>query len=66
MYDLKDDRWLLNLGEIQSADKKVVLTFDDGPSRILQEILDILKDKDVRAVFSGSQACYMPNVRGEG
>lgn len=34
-----------------SAEKSVVLTFDDGPSRILPEILDILKEENVPAVF---------------
>lgn len=31
--------------------KRVYLTFDDGPSRETEKILDILKEKDVKATF---------------
>lgn len=31
--------------------KKVYLTFDDGPSRETEKILDVLKEKDVKATF---------------
>jgi peptidoglycan/xylan/chitin deacetylase (PgdA/CDA1 family) len=48
VYDLKDKRWLK---KIESFENKVVLTFDDGPSRHLLPILDILKEKSVPAVF---------------
>ncbi len=51
MYDLKDDRWIKNANELKTASKKVILTFDDGPSRNLNRILDILKEKDVPAIF---------------
>ncbi|MFZ3578472.1 polysaccharide deacetylase family protein [Virgibacillus sp. DJP39] len=34
-----------------SSEKSVVLTFDDGPSRILPEILDVLKKENIPAVF---------------
>jgi peptidoglycan-N-acetylmuramic acid deacetylase len=34
-----------------SAAKSVALTFDDGPSRVLPEILDILKQENVPAAF---------------
>lgn len=34
-----------------SAGKKVYLTFDDGPSKETEKILDILKKKQVRATF---------------
>ncbi|MFE8699367.1 polysaccharide deacetylase family protein [Cytobacillus sp. FJAT-54145] len=49
MYDSKD------IGVITSIEpkkaKSVVLTFDDGPSRVLPEILDVLREEKVRAVF---------------
>ncbi|MBE4908558.1 polysaccharide deacetylase family protein [Bacillus luteolus] len=32
-------------------EKSVILTFDDGPSRILSQILDVLKDENVPAMF---------------
>lgn len=51
MYDLKDTRWIKNVKQIRKTVKKVVLTFDDGPSRHLNDILDILKDKNVQAIF---------------
>ncbi|WNF36224.1 polysaccharide deacetylase family protein [Bacillaceae bacterium IKA-2] len=51
MYDLKDDRWIKNSKQLRPTEKKVILTFDDGPSRHLKTILDILKDKHVQAMF---------------
>lgn len=48
MYDLNDNRWLQNIGD---AEKKVVLTFDDGPGRYLDGILDILRHNAVPAMF---------------
>ncbi|MGA5688975.1 polysaccharide deacetylase family protein [Cytobacillus pseudoceanisediminis] len=37
--------------EVHASKKTVVLTFDDGPGRVLPEILDILKKENVPAVF---------------
>lgn len=51
MYDLKDDRWIKNSKQLRPTEKKVILTFDDGPSRQLNTILDILSDKHVQAMF---------------
>lgn len=51
MYGLEDERWLKNLSQLRAAEKKVILTFDDGPSRQLNQILDILKKKNVNAFF---------------
>ena len=34
-----------------AADRKVYLTFDDGPSPVTEQILDILKQYDVKATF---------------
>ena len=36
---------------VEEAKKKVYLTFDDGPSSNTSEILDILKEYDVKATF---------------
>lgn len=51
MYDLKDERWIKNSKQLSSTEKKVILTFDDGPSRQLTAILDILREKNVQALF---------------
>ncbi|MFB4164148.1 polysaccharide deacetylase family protein [Alteribacillus sp. JSM 102045] len=51
MYGLKDERWIKNADQIGMKGKKVILTFDDGPSRQLNAILDVLKEKKVPAVF---------------
>jgi peptidoglycan/xylan/chitin deacetylase (PgdA/CDA1 family) len=51
VYDLKDDRWLTNVSDKESARKTVVLTIDDGPSKLLNTILDILQSKNVQVVF---------------
>ena len=37
--------------DFPSYDKQVYLTFDDGPSRNTNRILDILKENDVKATF---------------
>ncbi|SFQ89825.1 Peptidoglycan/xylan/chitin deacetylase, PgdA/CDA1 family [Bacillus sp. cl95] len=34
-----------------NGEKQVILTFDDGPSRVLPQILDILKAEKVPAIF---------------
>lgn len=44
----------LYVGEIPqqtSASNTVYLTFDDGPSPLTENVLDVLKDKDVKATF---------------
>ena len=52
MYGLTDERWIKNCNQVRtSSEKKVVLTFDDGPSRQLPNILDILREKNVPAMF---------------
>ena len=37
--------------ELVTAENTIYLTFDDGPSKRTNEVLDILKKKDVRATF---------------
>ena len=39
------------INPVKSRGKKVYLTFDDGPSSNTDQILDILKDYDVKATF---------------
>ena len=51
MYGLTDERWIINCKQIRTSEKKVVLTFDDGPSRQLTNILEILNKKNVPAMF---------------
>lgn len=38
-------------GVYEGEEKNVFLTFDDGPSPLTKEILDILEEKDVQATF---------------
>jgi peptidoglycan/xylan/chitin deacetylase (PgdA/CDA1 family) len=50
VYDLlEEDITVFNKTKIHTP--SVTLTFDDGPSKLLIPILDILKEKDVQAVF---------------
>jgi peptidoglycan/xylan/chitin deacetylase (PgdA/CDA1 family) len=49
VYDSTDENVLTNLDE--RGEKTVMLTFDDGPGRVLPQILDILKQEHVHAVF---------------
>ena len=41
----------VKINPVKSSGKKVYLTFDDGPSSNTDQILDILKDYDVKATF---------------
>ncbi|WP_139365046.1 polysaccharide deacetylase family protein [Litchfieldia alkalitelluris] len=49
VYDCKDDTILKKVNTNNT--KKVVLTIDDGPSRVLPQLLDVLRDEEVPAVF---------------
>lgn len=51
MYDSQNPEVLSSVPSRISGRRSVILTFDDGPSRVLPEILDILKDSGVPAVF---------------
>lgn len=49
MYDSKDPSVLTSIEA--HPQKSVVLTFDDGPSSVLEPILDVLKEEKVPATF---------------
>ncbi|WLR61452.1 polysaccharide deacetylase family protein [Guptibacillus hwajinpoensis] len=49
MYDSIDQN-VITSGE-KGANKTVILTFDDGPGRVLPKLLDILKKEEVQAMF---------------
>lgn len=51
MNDLQDNRWIKNRNQLVATEKKVILTFDDGPSRYLHSILDILREKNTQVIF---------------
>ncbi|UTR10515.1 polysaccharide deacetylase family protein [Evansella sp. LMS18] len=52
MYDTADDNVITELKRDEvSTGKKVMLTFDDGPGKVLPDILDILKKEDAKAMF---------------
>lgn len=48
----------------RSETKRAFLTFDDGPSTVTTQILDVLKEKEVKATFFvlGSQVESMPEI----
>ena len=45
------EKKLINLEELNKGKKKVYLTFDDGPSNMTAQILDILSQYNVKATF---------------
>ncbi|WP_233569615.1 polysaccharide deacetylase family protein [Planomicrobium sp. Y74] len=51
MYDSQNPEILASVPNRNPDRKTVILTFDDGPSRALPDILDILKDSGTPAVF---------------
>jgi peptidoglycan/xylan/chitin deacetylase (PgdA/CDA1 family) len=48
VYDSSDVNIVTKVSDNQ---KSVILTFDDGPSRLLPQILDVLKEEKVSAMF---------------
>ncbi|PWW25838.1 peptidoglycan/xylan/chitin deacetylase (PgdA/CDA1 family) [Cytobacillus oceanisediminis] len=50
VYDSNDSNVMV-YNKLATSRKTVVLTFDDGPGRVLPEILDILKEEKVPAAF---------------
>lgn len=64
-YDAAETDSESGTAETQEASRKIYLTFDDGPSVNTDEILDILKEYDIKATFfvvgktdAGSEAAY--------
>lgn len=49
MYDSNDSNVVTTSKKVN--EKSVVLTFDDGPSKVLPQLLDVLKSENVPAVF---------------
>jgi len=49
---------------LDTGEKLVYITFDDGPTKLTNQILDILKENDVKATFFliGGQIQYNKNV----
>ena len=54
-YKISDSRKFQLFGEIihrvDTQQKVVALTFDDGPTKMTQEVLELLKELDVKATF---------------
>jgi peptidoglycan/xylan/chitin deacetylase (PgdA/CDA1 family) len=48
VYNSNDDRIITNY---TSQENSIVLTFDDGPSRYLDDFLDILESENITAMF---------------
>lgn len=51
MYDSQNPDILTSVPNRNTGRKSVILTFDDGPSRVLPDILDVLKETETPAVF---------------
>ncbi len=49
--DLYPDLYIGEIPTQTKAEKTVYLTFDDGPSSLTLQVLDVLKEKDVKATF---------------
>ncbi|EGT3616261.1 polysaccharide deacetylase [Clostridium perfringens] len=56
---------VINAAPLENANKKIFLTFDDGPGgKVTEDILNILKEKDVKATFFliGEQVEQYPDL----
>jgi peptidoglycan/xylan/chitin deacetylase (PgdA/CDA1 family) len=52
VYDFKDDKVITNLIQIKPIEKPTVaLTFDDGPGKYINKILNILNKNHIQATF---------------
>ena len=52
MYDSRNKGILTSIEKVKdNSSNRVVLSFDDGPSKVLPKILDILKSEEVNALF---------------
>jgi peptidoglycan/xylan/chitin deacetylase (PgdA/CDA1 family) len=49
VYDSKDENVLTTIK--RDGEKKVYLTIDDGPSKVLPQMLDVLREEKVPAIF---------------
>ncbi|GLB61297.1 polysaccharide deacetylase family protein [Cytobacillus sp. NCCP-133] len=56
-----NDSDILLFNKREPLKKTVTLTFDDGPGRVLPEILDILKDEKVPAIFFWQSRLLYPS-----
>lgn len=67
VYKISKSRSFQFFGEIISrldTDKKIVaLTFDDGPTGNLDEVLSVLRDRDVKATFYVNGGAYEENCQ---
>jgi peptidoglycan/xylan/chitin deacetylase (PgdA/CDA1 family) len=51
IFDIRIDLFVTVINRLQTNEKKVVLTFDDGPGKYTDMILSILKTENIRAIF---------------
>lgn len=51
MYDSTDSNIVIKAKAERKNQKSIILTFDDGPSKVLLHILDVLQKENVPAVF---------------
>lgn len=60
----KDSEWEQTIETIEIEKKKIALTFDDGPSIYTEELLDGLKERNVKVTFFviGKSAETMPEI----
>lgn len=50
-FDIRSNYFVKSYWKSKTNDKKIALTFDDGPTPITVEVLDILKKHNVKATF---------------
>jgi peptidoglycan-N-acetylglucosamine deacetylase len=50
-FDIRSNYFVKTYWKSKTSDKKIVITFDDGPTPITVEVLDILKKYNAKATF---------------
>ncbi|MDR1594495.1 MAG: polysaccharide deacetylase family protein [Prevotellaceae bacterium] len=64
IFDIRLALFVPVINRLKTKEKKVVLTFDDGPSDCTEAILSTLEQEDIRAVFffTGKNAAEHPDI----
>ena len=63
-FDIRSNYFVKTYWKSKTSDKKIAITFDDGPTPITNEVLDILKKHNAKATFFciGKQIRQHPDI----
>jgi peptidoglycan/xylan/chitin deacetylase (PgdA/CDA1 family) len=64
IFDIRLALFISVINRLKTKEKKIVLTFDDGPNNCTEEILAVLEEENIQAVFFfiGNNACEYSDI----